>query len=177
MLINMPNRAAAATVRLRGSSVSDAERTGSFRATSLGYQVNHLARLFVRLLADRISRYGVVPGQFPQLIALYERDGLTPTELSRAVDIEPGTMTKTLRRMERDGLVERRPDADDGRAVRIYLTRRARDLEPALIATAGAINSAVTDVLSKTRRREFLRDLRAVIQRSEQLLDESSVRT
>ena len=134
--------------------MSEADRAGSFRATSLGYQVNHLARLFVRLLADRISPYGVVPGQFPQLIALYEHDGLTPTELSRAVDIEPGTMTKTLRRMERDGLVERRPDADDGRAVRIYLTPRARALEPELMATARSINEAVTDALSATRRRD-----------------------
>jgi DNA-binding MarR family transcriptional regulator len=153
--------------------VPDPDGAGSFRSMSLGYQVNHLARLFVRLLAERIARYGVVPGQFPQLLALYEHDGLTPTELSRAVDIEPGTMTKTLRRMERDGLVERRPDADDGRAVRIYLTPRARDLEPELMATASSINEAVTDVLSATRRREFLRDLRTVIQRSEQLLDES----
>jgi DNA-binding MarR family transcriptional regulator len=154
--------------------VSDADRADNFRAMSLGYQVNYLARLLVRLLADRISRYGVVPGQFPQLIALYEHDGLTPTELSRAVDIEPGTMTKTLRRMERDGLVERRPDADDGRAVRIYLTDRGRDLEPDLMTTARSINEAVTETLTKTRRREFLRDLRTVIQRSEQLLNESS---
>lgn len=153
--------------------MSDTDRAGSFRAMSLGYQVNYLARLLVRLLGDRISRYGVVPGQFPQLIALYEHDGLTPTELSRAVDIEPGTMTKTLRRMERDGLVERRPDADDGRAVRIYLTPRARDLERELMATAISINEAVTDGLSETRRREFRRDLRNVITRSEQLLNES----
>ena len=82
-------------------------------------------------------------------------------------------MTKTLRRMERDGLVERRPDADDGRAVRIYLTPRARALEPELMATARSINEAVTDALERDTTTRFLRDLRTVIQRSEQLLNES----
>jgi hypothetical protein len=32
-----------------------------------------------------------VPGQFAQLLTLYDRDGQTPTELARAVGIEPVT--------------------------------------------------------------------------------------
>ena len=43
-------------------------------ASSVGYQVNRLARLFEVALRDRIAAYGVVPGQFPALLALYERD-------------------------------------------------------------------------------------------------------
>jgi len=38
-----------------------------------------------------IAPHGVVPGQFAQLLAPYDRDGQTPTELARAIGIEPVT--------------------------------------------------------------------------------------
>jgi DNA-binding MarR family transcriptional regulator len=122
------------------------------------------------MLSERIERHGVVPGQFAQLLALYERDGQTPTELSRAVRIEPGTMTKTLQRMARDGLIERRPDATDRRAVRIYLTAHARELEPTLKAEAGTINAVLTSGMSERRVRELLRDIATLIGRAERIL-------
>jgi DNA-binding MarR family transcriptional regulator len=39
-------------------------------------------------------------------------------------------MTQLIRQLEGEGLVERRPDSEDARASRIYLTRRARRFEP-----------------------------------------------
>jgi DNA-binding MarR family transcriptional regulator len=144
---------------------------GFVRAASLGYQVNLLARLMAHLLAERIAEHGVVPGQFAQLLALYEQDGQTPTELSGAVRIEPGTMTKTLQRMERDGLVERRPDPRDGRAVRIHLTAHARSLEPLLTAAATDINARVTRELSERRTADFLRTLGQLVASAETELD------
>ena len=89
------------------------------RSGSLGYQVNLLGRLLAVLLQREIAPQGVVPGQFAALLALYDRDGQSLTELCRAVGIEPGTMTKTVRRMERDGLVLRHHDPDDRRSVSI----------------------------------------------------------
>lgn len=144
------------------------------RSESLGYQVNLLARLMAQLLAERIAEYGVVPGQFAQLLALYEQDGQTATELCRAVQIEPGTMTKTLQRMERDGLVERRPDPRDGRAARIHLTARARELEPLLTATATGINAEVLGELRARRAGDFMSSLAQLIANAERLLEPPS---
>ncbi len=87
----------------------------AFREESLGYQVNHLARLLAQALAVSIAPYGVVPGQFAQLLALFEQDGLTQRELCDRVQIEQATMAKTLQRMQRDDLVQCNPDPDDRR--------------------------------------------------------------
>jgi DNA-binding MarR family transcriptional regulator len=118
------------------------------RAESLGYQVNHLARLLAQALAAGISPYGVVPGQFAQLLALYEQDGLTQRELCDRVRIEQATMAKTLQRMQRDGLVRCEPDPDDRRRIRVYLTDRARAIEGELGAAARAVNASATDGLT-----------------------------
>jgi DNA-binding MarR family transcriptional regulator len=115
---------------------------------SLGYQVNFLARLFERALRERIAPHGVVPGQFPALLCLYEQDGLTQAEIGGRVQIEQPTIAKTLQRMERDGLIRRAPDSDDRRRVRIHLTPRARALEPTLAAAARGINARALDGLT-----------------------------
>src|SRR5918995_7450720 len=80
---------------------------------SLGYLVNALARAFTRALADRIRPHGVTPAQWAVLLVLWAEDGPTQTVLSRRVAIETPTMVRTLDRMERDGLVERRRDPRD----------------------------------------------------------------
>jgi len=127
-----------------------------FRDTSLGYQVNHLARLLAQALRDQIEPLGVVPGQFAQLLALYETDGLTQTELCARVRIEQPTMANTLARMERDGLINRTPDPTDGRRSRITLTRRARQLRTKLVAAARTVNATATAGLDADEIAAFL---------------------
>lgn len=126
------------------------------RSESFGYQVNLLARLMAQLLQERIAPLGVAPGQFAQLLALYDADGQTAGELARNIGIEPATMTRTLQRMERDGLVERRTDPLDRRASRIHLTARAVELELPLKAAAVDANKAVLSGLSKASRADML---------------------
>lgn len=114
------------------------------RRESVGYQVNHLARLLAQALRERIAHHEVVPGQFAQLLALYERDGLSQHELCERVRIDQSTMAHTLRRMERDGLVRRTPDPADRRRSLITLTERARGLESELVEAAREVNATAT---------------------------------
>lgn len=114
------------------------------RRSSLGYQVNHLARLFARSLRARVEPHGVVPGQFAQLLALYEEDGLTQHELCKRVRIDQSTMAHTLQRMERDGLVRRVPDPGDRRRSLVILTARARSLQPVLTQAAVEVNGVAS---------------------------------
>ena len=138
------------------------DRTFS-RESSLGYQVNHLARLMAQALRRRIEPLGVVPGQFAQLLALYESDGVTQAELCAEVGIEQPTMARTLTRMERDGLIVREPDPDDRRRSLIRLTDRARELEGALVEQARAVNAVAVDGLGEREAAAFLATLAKVI--------------
>lgn len=147
------------------------DRAGDFRERSLGYTVNLAARLYGAALQRRIEPLGVVPGQFAQLLALYEQDGLTASQLAAAVGIEPGTLTKTIQRMVRDGLVERRADPEDRRAVRIHLTDRARDLEAQLKQAAEEVNAIATRQLADGDAERLMGSLRTVIHELQAHLD------
>jgi DNA-binding MarR family transcriptional regulator len=131
--------------------------------SSLGYLVNHLARLLAQALRERIEPHGVVPGQFAQLLALYESDGLTQAELCTRVQIEQPTMANTLARMERDGLITRTPDPADQRRSLVRLTERARRLEPDVIAAARTVNTLATQGLTDDQITTFHTALRAAI--------------
>jgi DNA-binding MarR family transcriptional regulator len=121
------------------------EHAATFRREeSPGYMTNLAARSLEQALHRRIAPYGVVPGQFAQLLALYDRDGQTQAELCEEVRIEQPTMARTLARMERDGLIERRADPTDRRRVLIFLTERARRLRASLYAAAEEVNALAT---------------------------------
>jgi DNA-binding MarR family transcriptional regulator len=132
---------------------------------SLGYQVNLLARLLEQALRREIADHGVVPGQFPALLTLFQEDGLTQAELCRRVSIEQPTMANTLKRMERDGLVRRVPDPHDARRARIHLTARALALEGPLTAAAREINALAVEDLDPSERAAFEDALERVIRR------------
>ena len=62
------------------------------------------------------------PAYLGSLMSLWREDGLKMIDLGRRAGLEPSTMTGLLDRMERDGLVERRPDPADRRVLKIFLT-------------------------------------------------------
>lgn len=133
------------------------------RRTSLGYQTNHLARLLEQALRLRIARHGVVPGQFAQLLALYEEDGLTQNQLCDRIRIDQSTMAHTLKRMERDGLIRRTTDPADRRRARITLTERAHELQPVLVQAAREVNAMATHGFSDQEAAAFMEMLSRLI--------------
>jgi len=126
-------------------------------------EVNHLARLLAQQLHARIAPLGVVPGQFAQLLALFEHDGLTQRELCDLVRIEQPTMASTLQRMERDELITRESDPQDGRRTRLLLTTRAGALKRPLLAAARDVNAAATAGLSDREIAAFMETLARMI--------------
>ncbi len=133
------------------------------RLESLGYLTNHLGRLLAHALGERIAPYGVVPGQFAQLLALNEQDGLTQRELCDRVRIEQATMAKTLQRMERDGLVRCVPDEQDRRRIRVYLTDLSRSLMPRLLDAGRAVNAEATRGLAEAEVEAYRQMTRRLI--------------
>ncbi|MEP2530853.1 MarR family transcriptional regulator [Shimia sp.] len=133
------------------------------RNDSPGYLANHMARLFANGLAQRIQDLGLAPAQFMVLLSLWEQDGVTQKDLVADLEVEQATMANTLGRMERDGLIERRPSATDKRARIVSLTSRARALEPEAKAAAMAQNALAMSGLDAEESAQFVELMRRVV--------------
>lgn len=108
---------------------SDSEPPSPSAQEMVCYRVNLVARLTGQAIAAELAPHGVSPGQLPALLALYDQDGRTQTELAKVAGVEQPTMALTLRRMDRDGLISRVIDETNRRRQLIYLTDRAREVQ------------------------------------------------
>jgi DNA-binding MarR family transcriptional regulator len=78
---------------------------------------------------ELLAAHDLHPGQEFLLYNLWSSDGLTQSELAERLCVQPATLTRMVDRMEKGGWVLRRPDNDDQRVSRIYLTEAGRALE------------------------------------------------
>jgi DNA-binding MarR family transcriptional regulator len=133
------------------------------KETSAGYLSNHMARLFAKGLQERIAPLGIVTGQFPILLELWEHDGITQQELLAKLDIEQATLANTLIRMERDGLIKRTKHPSDARAQLIWLTEKATAVREPAYAAAAAQNTEALSGLAPEELAQFLNIMHRVI--------------
>ena len=136
---------------------------GDFKTESAGYLANHMARLFEKGLYRRIEPLGLAPAQFMTLLVLWEQDGITQQNLRLHLDVEQATMANTLKRMERDGLITRRPHKSDKRARLIYLTEKAHELRGGALSAAKAQNEIALGGLSGQERAQLMTLMQRVI--------------
>jgi MarR family transcriptional regulator, transcriptional regulator for hemolysin len=100
----------------------------------LAFAINDVARL-LRTFADHAAgRYGMTRAKWAVLARLDRFEGLKQTELAEMLDLQPITLTRLLDGLADNGLIERRPDPDDRRAKRLFLTPAARPLLERLTA-------------------------------------------
>jgi len=99
----------------------------------LCFIVGKASRNMVKIVRDKVSRYGLTPTQFFLLIALYEENGILITALAKKVALDKSTLTSLLDRLERDELIQRSAHPTDRRIIQIYLTPKAEAMREDLI--------------------------------------------
>ena len=90
------------------------------------------------------------------LRALYEQDGQHASELAQAVGRAATSFTPNLDKLQDKGLIERRPDPGDRRAVRIFLTDAAHEKADDVRNASKAIDEQVRSHFSQSEYTKFL---------------------
>ena len=82
----------------------------------------------IRLYKPYLQPYGLTYTQYITLLALWETDRLSVSELGSRLLLDSGTLTPLLKKLEKACLIERVRNTDDERSVKICLTPRGRSL-------------------------------------------------
>ena len=129
-------------------------------------RLDRIARLLDRKVTSALTESGVSRRDLDVLGALRRAGppfGLPASELARAAMVTSGGMTGQADRLASAGLVERRPDAEDRRAVVVTLTPEGTDVvEQALRGYLGA-SEEVLGVLNDKERRTLAALLRKLL--------------
>lgn len=110
--------------------------------------IKKAARLLEKKANILLKPYQISHGYTYFLMELFKRDGLTQTELQRLIGIEQPTVVRTLDRMERDGLIERKPSTTDRRVFHIFLTEQGKACEPKVHTAASELNRSLLETFS-----------------------------
>lgn len=119
--------------------------------SSIVFLTTDVGRLFRKRFDAAAREFGVTGPQWRVLLKLRQRPGLTQTLLAAELDVEAITTGRMIDRLQKAGLVERRPDPGDRRAWLLYGTGAAENLLDRLQRTAEVV---IEDMLSGLSRAE-----------------------
>lgn len=116
-----------------------------------------------RYLSARLEEYGVSVPQSFILWCLLEEDGSTLKEIGGRAQIDSSSMTVLVDKLENEGLVERRLDSQDRRAIRVFLTSKGRKLGEKVLLSGREFNLHLREALGENEE-EFVHGLEKVIE-------------
>jgi MarR family transcriptional regulator, transcriptional regulator for hemolysin len=114
-----------------------------------GHLTIRASRLFLRLAETKFRDFGLGVASFPVLNMLRTGEKRSQKELAQCAQIEQPSMAQLLSRLERDGMIKRSPDPNDGRSSLISLTRKALAILPEIDEMVDAGNDAAVAGMSE----------------------------
>jgi DNA-binding MarR family transcriptional regulator len=128
----------------------------------LCFAVYSTSLAMTRLYKPLLEKLSLTYPQYLVMLALWETDGPTVSELGDRLSLDSGTLTPLLKRLEANGLVARLRDVADERRVHITLTSAGRKLKaraadvPACLLAAS--QCSLDELAELTRQLQTLRD-------------------
>lgn len=111
---------------------------------------------FQKNVFEKLKSSGLTMGQPKILDYLNEHDGANQKEIANGCNIEPGSLTSVLNRMEDKQLIERRMLNNNRRSYHIYLTEKGKQLQEEVVSTFNKLERNAFDNFSKEEQELFM---------------------
>ena len=119
---------------------------------TISFLLGQICREQRGLANEELTKVGLYAGQEMFLCQLWQHDGLAQSQLVEQMCVQPPTISKMLDRMQKSGLVVRRPDPEDSRISRVYLTAQGRSLQASVCGVWAHLEERVSEGLSVEER-------------------------
>jgi DNA-binding MarR family transcriptional regulator len=133
-----------------------------YTIVDLSPALTQAARSMRTVLSRNLLESGLYAGQDGVILSLAESDGMTAGGLAQKLGVKAPTMTRTIGRMEAQGFLERKPDAEDARLTKVYLTELGRGSVQAIELAASSCDKLATLDFSEKEIRNLVRLLKAI---------------
>lgn len=109
--------------------------------------VHRAARTLARRFDAALAPFGISHGQYSLMMSLNRPDAPRLGDAAAFLAMDRTTLTANLKPLERRGLVEIRPDPEDRRSRRLYLTRAGRALLKQAVPVWRTTHDAVDQIV------------------------------
>jgi len=101
------------------------------------------ARKVTALYTPFLTELNLTYTQYLVLLVLWEQDGIPVSEICRRLHLDNGTVSPLLKKLEKEGLLEKSRSPEDERVVLITLTDTGRALQERAKEIPGKVGSCV----------------------------------
>lgn len=101
------------------------------------------ARKVTALYTPFLTELNLTYTQYLVLLVLWEQDGIPVSEICRRLRLDNGTVSPLLKKLEKEGLLEKSRSPEDERVVLITLTDMGRALQERAKEIPGKVGSCV----------------------------------
>lgn len=117
--------------------------------SNVAFLANDIARLFRKRFEVASRNVGVTGDQWRVLGRIAAHPGINQGALASLLEVEPITAGRMVDRLEKRGLVERRPDPHDRRVWLLHVTPQAESLLVVLRERLGGVIAVATEMFSR----------------------------
>ncbi len=129
----------------------------------LCFSLRHCMKKIDRNLGESLDKYGISIPQSFVLFCLLEDDGITLKEIGNRTLIDSSSMTVLVDKLEKEGLVERKLDAQDRRAIRVFITEAGKSIAQEATEIAKEFNARLYDLLGEGNQKEFIHGIKNLL--------------
>ena len=109
------------------------------------------ARYVTGLYTPWLKPLGLTYTQYITMLLLWEKDGVSVSEIGSRLMLDNGTLSPMLKKMEQAGYIERNRSTDDDRVVIITLTEQGRELQEKAKEIPGNVGGCIDLPIEKAR--------------------------
>ncbi|PIO82836.1 hypothetical protein BSQ39_04230 [Loigolactobacillus backii] len=119
-----------------------------------------------RQLDQRLARLGLSTSQYFYILKIHDHPGLTQKALGATEFIDPSNVTRAVKQLIDQGLIERRQNSQDKRAYQLALTAKGKAIYPQILQILDAEEVALTKIVTAQKnssdRQNFVNALRSM---------------
>ncbi len=120
-----------------------------------------ISRLTHGFYARELSRLGISMAQFPYVMAVIERDGISQEKLSKLLRMGKSTTATVIKELVNKGLITREVDENDRRNFKLHASPEAVLLKPEIEIVVAHCNRLITGNISDPEKfSELLAEVR-----------------
>lgn len=128
-----------------------------------------ISRKTFTTLFSELEKVKIHPGQLPILILLLKQENLTQIEIAKKVCVKASTMAVVLKKMENNGLIEKKMDENDRRFFYISLTEKGKEIANNTKKILTELEKKITDSLKTEEKDNLIYCLEKIIDKLDSL--------
>jgi DNA-binding MarR family transcriptional regulator len=134
------------------------------KTNEIYHQPGHLIRrahqIATAIFMSEAKAFDLTPIQFAALIVIRDTPGIDASKVADLVYFDRSTIGNVLERLERKGLIIRKPGVHDRRTKALFLTPEGKVVTRKITAKSPVISERILESLTETERKTFLDMLR-----------------